>query len=236
MNYIKKLKLKLTSSTEIFKTIVPPCVIDYNFLSDLEIKKLVDSIFSLRDKWQPLGKNSKNDVIPTMMLPCGMYSRNYQDYQINVVNYRDIMYDNFFWIYGKIKISLEEYFKKNGEFKNTTHYPGFHIFYLQDLRSNGDYTNTNFHLDGFPFLEKLLPSSTIYSINIPLCLPKTGGHLLYKVEEGTINKFVYSTGSLNIWEGDLMHGIEPFHLDTNQYRISLQCHVSLLQDNFYIFW
>lgn len=244
-DFLSKLKAKVYSGLNYPPD--PPSIIDMSFLSGDEILYIKSKVFSLKTHWKCKNLNDDKDTpIPTRMLPLGMYSRQYDEYIKEVDTYKSTMYENFHDVYNKILQKLSEHFKCSLSYVDKAHYPGFHIFSLNDNFTIGDYPYINFHRDGFGFLKKMFDYQKIYSCVIPIELPKNHGSLLYTLSEvslkgrtlGNFNydRIQYNKGQLLVWPSNLWHSIEPFKLSYGESRITLQMHIAIKNNEGVIFW
>jgi len=235
-SYTKKYR-SVSDSSDIVTT--SPKILEANFLNYDDVCEIKTKVLALVDDWQCL-RYDTTSIIPTRMLPPGLYSRLPNQYKEDVVQYKNLMFDNFSRIYESIKLRLIKHFQVDLSYHPSTHYPGFHIFSLTEGNDYGEYNFYNFHKDGFPVLNKLIQYETIYSFVIPIELPKENGSLLYvtddKQSSGSYEKFQYRVGDLLIWHGNLIHSIEPFVLRGNENRITMQFHVAISNDSGIIFW
>jgi len=214
----------------------PPKILETNFLSSDDIREVKTKVLALVNDWLYL-KYTPNAIIPTRMLPPGLYSRTSSQYKEDVIQYKKLMFDNFSKIYESIKLRLVEHFQVDLVYHQSTHYPGFHIFKLTEGNDYGEYGWHNFHKDGFPFLNSFIQYETIYSFVIPIELPNVNGSLLFSTNDSaSYEKIQYQVGDLYIWHGHLIHSIEPFVLHGNETRITMQFHVAVSNDSGIIFW
>jgi hypothetical protein len=217
-----------------------PTTIADNFFSAWEIEDIKVKIISLSEHWESFGDPTNS--IPVRMLPAGMYSRSHDEY-IKTIGKRSILEKYFEPYYVKIKDKIQSHFGIECQYPASVHYPGFHVF--KALNSAGSYSYYNFHRDLFPHLGKLIPVGKIYSMIVPITLPTVGGNLIYSHnadsrksidDKSTYIVFPYKVGSMAMWEGSLLHSIEPFTLSADESRITLQFHISVLKDKISIFW
>jgi len=228
--FIENLKSKLS----LYNSVAPPVVIADNFFNLADIADIKEKVFLLRDNWQLLQVTNRS--IPVRLLPAGMYSRGLDDYVINVTNNKKLMQKNFESYYNRIKSEIKKYFGMEVNYLNSLNYPGFHVFVCDTER--GKHESYNFHKDHFPYLNKFVNLGKIYSIVIPISMPLQGGNLLYKDNNKDNIIFNYKVGSMIMWEGSLTHSIEPFVLDSNQNRITMQFHINVDTTNnkISVFW
>lgn len=212
----------------------PPKLLEANFLNSDDVAEVKTKVLALVNKWQYF-KYTPDAIIPTRMLPPGLYSRPPSQYKEDVVQYKNLMLGNFSRIYESIRLRLTEHFQVNLSYHPLTHYPGFHIFKLTEGNDYGEYAQYNFHKDLFPFLDNFIQYETIYSCVIPIDLPNGNGSLLYATGDSH-KKAQYRIGDLLIWQGNLIHSIEPFALQGDETRITMQFHVALSNDSGIIFW
>jgi hypothetical protein len=225
------------NSSDIVTT--PPKILEANFLNSDDVFEIKTKVLALANEWQYLKYNSKS-ILSTRMLPPGRYARSSSQYKKDVAQYKNLMLDNFSRIYESIRLRLVEHFQVDLAYHSSTHYPGFHIFSLTEGNEYGEYNFYNFHQDVFPFLNKFIQCETVYSCVIPIELPNDNGSLLYvtsdKQSSGSHEKIQYRVGDLLIWQGNLIHSIEPFALQGDETRITMQFHVALSNDSGIIFW
>jgi hypothetical protein len=218
---------------------IPPKLLEANFLNSDDICEVKAKVLALVNDWQYF-KYTPDAIIPTRMLPPGLYSRTPIQYKEEVFQYKNLMLDNFSRIYESIKLRLMEHLQVKLSYHPLTHYPGFHIFSLTEGNDYGEYARYNFHQDLFPFLDTLIQCETIYSCVIPIELPNEYGSLLYatndKHSSGSYEKIQYQIGDLIIWQGNLVHSIEPFALQGTETRITMQFHIAVSNDSGIIFW
>jgi hypothetical protein len=225
----------------------PPQVIDTEFLNKEEIFDIKKKVLNLQSFWQYLRPhNHMQEEVPMRFVPCSMYSRDTKNYIQDVKSMRNLMKEHFFDYYQKIKDKLEKHFNLPVEYSAEVHYPGFHVFSLNNCQQ-GSYPYYYFHKDNFPHLEYFTDAADkIYSFIIPITLPESGGNLFYTFDKKFKNdilvdgidykKFQYQVGSLNVWEGNLAHSIEPFQLKDGQYRITMQFHAGANSEKLFLFW
>jgi hypothetical protein len=237
VSYLQTLKNRLSKN----KNFLLPTVLDENFLNYTEVCEIKEKVLNLKQMWEyhdPV--NGLSYSIPVRFLSQGMYSCTTERYLENVNYIKPIMAKHFLSLYTKIKLKLQEYFNVPTVFSDITHYPGFHIFALNDNFLYGNYEWYNFHVDGFELENIGINKGRIYSFVIPIDLPKSNSSLLYTEQsfqsESNYNQFTYKLGMLGMWGGDISHSIEPFHLDLGEYRITLQFHVNLTDNQALIFW
>jgi hypothetical protein len=211
-----------------------PKVLESNFLNFDDVFEVKTKVLALVNDWQYFTYN-QDSILPTRMLPPGLYSRSPSQYKKDVVQYKNLMFDNFSRIYESIKLRLIEHFQVDLTYHPSTHYPGFHIFSLTDGNEYGEYNFYNFHQDDFPFLNNFIQYETIYSCVIPIDLPNHNGSLLYAMGDSH-ERIQYQVGDLLIWQGNLVHSIEPFVLRGNETRMTIQFHVAISNDSGIIFW
>lgn len=241
-SFLEKLKVKVQPNVD--SNLEPPKLIQLGFLNDNELLEIKNKVLSLSEHWSYLNIENKSDI-PTRMLPLGMYSRLYVDYINEVSKYKNLMFINFSNVYEKIRLKLSDYFQCNLSYHKDTHYPGFHIFVLNNDLEYGEYNWYNLHKDGFSFLSKFIQYENIYSCIIPIDLPRINGSLVYtknisssknKLDDNVkYERIQYNIGDLLVWPGNLIHSIEPFVLHQKEYRITMQFHVATGKDNI-IFW
>jgi hypothetical protein len=219
-------------------------------LNQNEINDIKNKVFELKPLWEY--RRIDMDVVQskltvyTRVLSTGMYTRDYESYVKNVEKIKPIMGEYFQVYYDKIKLTLEEYYKKPVNFLDNVNYPGFHIFAPQEDQKLGRVTKFNFHKDKFGYLNKfILPGYTV-SVIIPIIIPNIGGSLLYTEKDeilttddivaGNYTKFQYTAGMLAIWGGDIVHSIEPMFFTPGECRITLQMHLNINDNGIHIFW
>lgn len=236
---LTKLRSKIGSN------VVPPKIIQSKFLNEGELSDIKSKVISLKQHWKYLKPESEANLT-TRMLPIGMYSTTYDLYKEIVLQNKNLMHSNFFDTYEKIRHRVSDYFNCECMYHSDTNYPGFHIYVLPDHLDYGEYNWYNFHTDGFDFLSNFFSYDKIYSIVIPIELPKINGSLLYTLSKSspknltgdsvTYNKMQYQSGDILVWQGNLIHSIEPFTLRNNECRITIQCHVAIRNNTGIIFW
>lgn len=239
---LSKLKERLSVKT---LDSCPPKIIESDFLNDIEIDEIKNKVLSLKEHWQFLRPNYQS-VLTTRMLPPGMYSRSFDEYKTIVSQYNPLLYSNFSKIYKKIQARLSAYFNCNLVYNVSTNYPGFHVFAVSEDAEYGEYRYYNFHCDNFGFLKEIVQYNEIYSCIVPISLPQDRGSLLYTlydIKYGNrvapnieYSRMPYEIGDLLIWPGNLLHSIEPFSLQHGEYRITLQMHIALGENEGTIFW
>ena len=236
MPFIDQLKKRLQNQNNQ----APPTLIDLNFLNDLELAEIKEKVLTLKEHWSYFEHN-QNDAIQVRFLSAAMYSfPSLNDYKEHVTKIKPLMKENFFSLYEKIRLKVEDYFNVPAEYYEKFHYPGFHIFALENNKTFGNYPWFKFHYDIFNLTRDLKSTGNIFSIIVPIELPSTGGCLLYTnndknpIEDHGI--FEYKKGMIAVWNGALFHAIQPFNLSKDEYRITLQLHVYLTQHKATVFW
>jgi hypothetical protein len=214
-----------------------PEVIQYDFLNQHEIIDIKNKVFELKPLWKYLTteKDLSSNVITTQMLSPAMYSREHFAYMIGVKKFKPIMKEHFNTYYNKIKTKIEEVYNKPVSYLDKANYPGFHIYALRENQSISTYDSYNFHKDNFSYLSQITIPGTVVSMIIPISLPSKGGALLYKTDDIT-TRFEYSEGMLAQWGSQVLHSIEPFCLNENECRITIQMHLNIRENEIAIFW
>ena len=216
-----------------------PEVLQYDFLNQSEIIDIKNKVFELKPLWQYLHhtieKDLRSNVITTQMLSPAMYSRQHFAYMISVKKIKPIMKEHFSTYYNKIKTKIEEVYNKPVIYLDKANYPGFHIYVLRENQSVSKYDCYNFHKDNFSYLSQITTPGAVFSMIVPISLPVTGGALLYKTDD-VISRFEYSEGMLAQWGSQILHSIEPFSLNQNECRITIQMHLNVRENEIDIFW
>ena len=214
-----------------------PEVIQYDFLNQNEIIDIKNKVFELKPLWKYLTteKDLSSNVITTQMLSPAMYAREHFAYMIGVKKFKPIMKEHFNIYYNKIKTKIEEVYNKPVSYLDKANYPGFHIYALRENQSISTYDSYNFHKDNFSYLSQITIPGTVVSMIIPISLPSKGGALLYKTDD-VITRFEYSEGMLAQWGSQVLHSIEPFSLNENECRITIQMHLNIRENEIAIFW
>jgi len=218
-------------------------ILDKNFLSLHECNDIQNKII----KTQHLHQISQVEYFS--YLPLGLYLTNPNEYRKIVAEYNPIMNTLFGLYYEKLRNTLETNLGINLEFHKNLNFPGFHI-------SNGkNMIMPNFHRDVFHTFSSFLGKKTglyynkakILSVIAIISVPKNGTGLLVR-KDPTFQKFGrhkleydleynYTQGMLAVWDGQLTHSIKPFHpVDSSDYRITMQCHVAVVNNQGIIFW
>lgn len=221
-----------------------PEVLQYDFLNHYEIIDIKNKVIELKSYWSYVNNNTTKDLnLTTRMLSNGMYSREHFAYMVGVKKLKPIMQKYFGSYYDKIKVKIEQVYNKPVFYLDKANYPGFHIYALDENQTSSAYNSYNFHKDNFVYLKQLTKLGKIVSVIVPISLPKIGGALLYTINEPIHSDlctdyitFDYKEGMLAQWGGEVTHSIEPFVLNQNEYRITLQMHLNVNDDKIDIFW
>jgi hypothetical protein len=229
---------------------IVPGIIQHNFFTQDELLDIKNKVFELKNLWKYTNNNIKeNDLgfnsVTTQMLSPGMYASSEFLYMINVKKFRPIMKEHFNTYYDKIKVKIEEVYNKPVVYLDKTHYPGFHIYALRENQPSASYGYYNFHKDKFPFLQHITDVGEIVSVIIPITIPSSSGSLLYTTQDhipernktpDDIVRLEYKPGILAQWGSDIIHSIEPFNLNENECRITIQMHLNIKENEINIFW
>lgn len=232
-----------------FDKIIPE-IIQHDFLNQEELLDIKNKVFELKNLWKYTNSNIKEkdlgiDSITTQMLSPAMYSSTEFFYMINVKKFRPLMQEHFNTYYDKIKSKIEEVYNKPVVYLDKTNYPGFHIYALRENQPSSSYDYYNFHKDKFPFLQHITDVGEIVSVIIPITIPSLGGSLLYTTQDhipernktpDLIVRLEYKPGILAQWGSDIIHSIEPFNLNENECRITIQMHLNIKENEINIFW
>lgn len=226
---------------------VIPEVIQYDFFNQTEIDDIKNKVIELKSLWSYVNNNIKKDLsdnlVTAQMLSTGMYAREYFAYRVGVKKLKPIMKEYFSNYYDKIKNTIEKVYNKPVTYLHNANYPGFHIYALREKQPSSNYNSYNFHRDNFAYLSQLTTLGQIVSVVIPISLPKLGGALLYTTHDTIYRdlyteclRLDYTEGMLAHWGGEITHSIEPFNLNQNEYRITLQMHLNVKDTDIEIFW
>lgn len=167
---------------------------------------------------------------------------------------REIMLQEFGFLYDKIKIKLSEIFNMPIEkisFYDDLTVPGFHVFVGPiDFWLHGD---IRWHVDATLLQYKFGTSlDNIHSFTTPIQLPKTGSwvefqnpdeienaetllHQEVKFGENTI-KHYYEMTKLHHWRGNHWHALGSEQLEEGDYRITMQCHAHVTDEEIKIYF
>jgi hypothetical protein len=228
---------------------IVPGIIQHNFFTQDELFDIKNKVFDLKKLWKYTNPNIKEkdldiNSVTTQMLPPGMYASSQFLYMINVKKFRPIMKEHFNTYYDKIKTKIEAVYNKSVVYLDKTHYPGFHVYALRENQPSS-YGYYNFHKDKFSFLQNITDVGEIVSVIIPISIPSSGGSLLYTTQDhipernktpDEIIRLEYKPGILAQWGSDIIHSIEPFNLNENECRITIQMHLNIKENEINIFW
>lgn len=208
--------------------------IKYKFFDNTDLDDIKKKVFSLREHWFSPKGSPTDSPVQINFLPLGLYTVPYTD--IRLYNHsgriRNIMIDNFGPYYEKIMLEVSELFNKPVVYCDHLSVPGFHIFTYKD---SGGPNKLNMHKDEFSF-DNFISSGDIFSITIPIHLPVSGSGIYYKNND-KIEHIKYEVGCFGIWDGNIEHSIDDFVLQNeNDFRLTIQCHVSVQKDKIYMFW
>lgn len=220
-----------------------PTLIDDNFLTPRECDHVYSRVLFHEDKWVNIKDTDMTAVntVDTTKHKChffgpSVYSlyKNFEVYNEKKTFYNEILSSEFGDIYVKLKDEVSRVLGKPTYYCDDVAYPGFHIFGpgLKDESIKYDYFH--YHYDRYPdHFKNIIPYSEVYSFIIPIRLPVAGASLDYNETK----KFLYKTGSLSYWHGEVAHKISDFVLqDETDYRITWQIHVAVLKDIAIMFW
>jgi len=218
-----------------------PVCLAQDFLNDTELHDIKTKVIELKPFWEYL-KNRDADNSAHKMLPgLSHYKLPYYNYE-SVKKIKSIMWTNFEPLYNKIQCTLENLFEIETYYSKSCHYPGFHIF-TNENNNHSVYDIENWHKDIFD-ITLLGKVGTIFSLNIPITLPKHNACLFYnnrlmltERQADNYKQFNYKIGSLNAWSGNIMHTMGvPFNLNDTESRITLQFHLNVHDKRACIFW
>jgi hypothetical protein len=216
-------------------------VIDNSFLNTDDCQYLKEKIMYLQPYWQ-----HTDNIGSFNFLPLGMYTCSRSRYVESVTQYRQLMLDNFEFVYVKLIDKLQSLLNIEIIENKQLHLPGFHISTTKGMH------DTNFHRDKFMYLKTFtnghgshqnvsfkhkLREPDILSIIIPIALPKCGAGLLY-YEESVLKELTYANGIIASWPGSIVHSIKPYTIENEfDLRITMQCHLVKISENkAYLFW
>jgi hypothetical protein len=211
-------------------------IIDYNFLNEEEIIDIKNKVFNLKSLWFLSDNEMFHKPSKLYMLPIGLYTvpffLNIEKYRNSTIEHKQIMLHNFEMYYNKIIKVVEEMFNKPVIYSDNLSVPGFHIF-TYNVPNRKFFLNM--HRDTYCHDDDVLKGK-VYSLILPICLPKSGSGLIYKINNE--QKYLkYNVGGLGVWDGNVEHSIDDFVLtDENDYRITLQFHISVNEKNIILFW
>lgn len=221
-----------------------------DFLTQEESDTLLETVYSLRDKWKhvsqmPIAKQEFVSQFPKEIVEHAskvMENMNFLGEGIYILNNelssidadtQKILLHKFGWLYDK----TIEYFKSlyntpNVKLHESLPIPGFHIFSgTPQERREFDWHTDGSVIEHVPNVDQ----STIASFVVLVQSPEDSAHLEYKMWNATIPSILtYEKNAFHIWNGNLTHRIGAFILNENEARITFQGHVYLdKNDNYY---
>lgn len=155
-----------------------------------------------------------------------------EEYYKHLKHRNEKLISNFANVYISIQEYLEEYFGEPVFLYHDYSVPGFHIF-----ESNEAFLNfpSNWHTD-YPHKTLGIDSKEIYSFTYVIDIPSCGAGLEYK-DRDKIKYLEYNVGDFIFHSGDFLHNIAPLkECKPNEYRITLQGHVTRDKDRLIMFW
>ena len=187
------------------------------FILEEECYAIKNKVLELKDLW-----DNYTSPIPFSTLGNALYLMEAEGLSSARINYsvKETLTENFGWLYQKICDKVSVMTGCNTQLHPTLTVPGFHIG-----NTPGDYKIDRFHIDAS--ILRYDPQSdieTVYSILIPISIPRTFGAGLQYMKDGKQFRFTYELGAFHQWKGDLEHKVGDSILFESEHRITLQCH------------
>lgn len=222
---------------------------EYKMFDDDELDKITEKIYELKDY-----KTERNSVMSTIGIPSYIDGSNKEVYNDKLIEYNELLNDNFTWMYPKLLDKLRHITGKKCVYSSNLSLPGFHIFEAQSWLGSG-WPVASLHVDKQYELIDLSNTSSsttsddleydtddVISFTVGIKLPKKSGLYLYDLTEKDIGnigiipfftkfwnesryKIEYEEGYLYIHDGKHFHMISEFNsVDNTDKRITLQGH------------
>ena len=145
-------------------------MLETEFLSKKECKKIVNLLIKRQDKWE-----SRSPFGDFFMSYGALTYLDTKNYDKKVKRFNQILLEDFDWIYNKIKLYYKNKFNKSIEYRKAL--PGFHIFQNSDkINMYKDFANIHSDLTHLKH-DWESPISSVFSFTIAIELPKCGAGL-----------------------------------------------------------